>query len=97
MPKSKNPIAILTGPVSEETDDIFLIHKFKDGQKMKYKSNDGAIYDNLSNFENINDKVERQVEDLVTATESAMSRIEYKIEHKPLTILGLELNYELLI
>ena len=61
-----------------------------------FKDHSGNIYKNLNSFIDINDKVEHDVEDLVTATESAMNRIEYKIEHKPLKIMGIEMNYELI-
>ena len=74
-----------------DENNIFIIHQ-KDGH---YQDSNGRNYDNLNDFIDINDKVEHCVEDLETARESAMSRIEFKIEHYPLTWMGLEMNYEL--
>ena len=56
---------------------------------------DGTRYEDLDDFIPINDAVEARVLDLETAIETAVSRIEYKIEHFPLKLVGLETNYEL--
>ena len=46
-----------------------------------WRNNNDVIYENLDDFININDKVEHQVGDLLGSIESAISRIDYKIEN----------------
>ena len=76
-------------------ENLFIIHKMSDGS---FTDQDGKKYDSISrDFIPINDKVEHQVMDLDIAIESAVDRIEYKIEHFPLKLAGLEMNYELIL
>ena len=77
----------------KKDESIHIIKKEKD----HYVSHDGTLNDSLNMFIDINNEVEHKVEDLATATESAISRIEYKIKHKPLTLMSLTLSYELIL
>jgi hypothetical protein len=78
--------------------NIFIIHKIEEkNKKCFFKDHEGTKYSSISNqFIPINDEVEAIVADLDTAIESAVSRIEYKIEHLPLKLMGLVMDYELI-
>ena len=74
--------------------DIELFEKTKDG---KWKNNNGEIYENLDEFININDKVEHQVGDLLTSIESAVDRLDYKIENYQVKFFGTTIDNDFIL
>ena len=60
-------------------DNIYIFKKPSSGG---FIAPDGTKLDNLDDYEDINDIVEHQVEDLMTSVDSATGRMDYKIENK---------------
>ena len=60
-----------------KSGNIYILEKTDKG----WRNNNDEIFENLDDFININDKVEHQVGDLLGSIESAISRIDYKIEN----------------
>ena len=60
-----------------KSGNIYILEKTDKG----WRNNNDEMFENLDDFININDKVEHQVGDLLGSIESAISRIDYKIEN----------------
>ena len=65
--------------------------------KDEWKDNNGDIIKSLDLYEDINDRVEHEVEDLSTSLDSVIGRVDYKIENYQLQFYGFTLNFEFLV
>ena len=68
--------------------NIEIFEKTEDG----WRNNNDEIFKNIDDYVNINDKVEHQVGDLLGSIESAIERIDYKIENHQLSFFGANIN-----
>ena len=64
--------------------------------KDHYKTHNDESLKSLEMYQDINDRVEHEVEDLSTSLDSVIGRVDYKIENYQLQFYGFTLNMEFL-